>query len=247
MSRITYLLTFSCCCFLSSFAQEVQITNLQVKGPNVIVQYNLIDERIDRSYSIHLYTSLDNYIQPVEMVSGDVGIDISVGANKKITWNAEEELGTGFSDGIKLEIKGQQYVPFIELDGIEEGMVVKRTKSQDLRWTGGRGDNILTLELYKGDRLVRGFGELPNTGNATMKIPSSVKPGKRYRYRVSDKRNRDEVVFSPYFDVQRKFPLWMKIGSGAAIGTFAYFLIQSLIPEKVPDIEGPPNIDELNN
>lgn len=244
MSKYKLLLALVFVGVLSANSQEVQITSLQAKGSNVIVQYNLIDERIDRSYSIRLYTSLDNYIQPVELVTGDVGIDIPVGANKKMIWNAKEELGDEFSDGIKLEIKGQQYVPFIELDGIEEGMVIKRNKAQDIRWTGGRGDNILTLELYKGDRLVRGFGELPNTGNATMKIPSSVKPGKRYRYRISDKRNRDEVVFSPSFDVQRKFPLWIKLGSGAALGTFGYFLIQSLIPENVPDIEGPPALPE---
>ncbi|WP_420317508.1 hypothetical protein [Ekhidna sp.] len=224
-------------------AQEVQITNIQMKGPDMIISYNLIDERIDRSYSMHLYTSLDNFIQPVEKVSGDVGVDISVGANKTITWNIKEELAD-FSDGLKVEIKGQIYVPFIELDGVEKGMIVKRGKISDIRWTGGRGDNILNVDLYQGDKLVRGLGELPNTGNAMLKIPNNVPPGKNYRYKISDERNRDEVVFSPTFEVKRKFPLLIKMGSGIAIGVFGYYLVKSLIPVNEPDIAGPPDLPE---
>ncbi|WP_425393064.1 hypothetical protein [Ekhidna sp.] len=222
-----------------SFSQEVQITNIQMKGPDMVITYNLIDERIDRSYSMHLYTSLDNFIQPVEKVSGDVGVDIPVGANKTIVWNAKEELGE-FNDGIKLEIKGQIYVPFIELDGVERGMILKRGKMTDIRWTGGRGDNILNVDLYQGEKLVRGLGELPNTGNANLKIPSNVPPGKGYRYKISDERNRDEVVYSPSFEVKRKFPLLIKVGSGITIGVFGYYLIKSLIPVNEPDISSPP-------
>lgn len=221
------------------FSQEVQITNVQMKGEDMLITYNLIDERIDRSYSMHLYNSLDNFIQPVKSVSGDVGIDIPVGANKTITWNIKEELGADFNKGIQVEIKGQVYVPFIELDGIERGMTLKRGKASDIRWTGGRGDNILSVDLYQGEKLVRGFGELPNTGSATLKMPSGVPPGKNYRYKISDERNRDEVVFSPAFEVKRKYPLAIQVGSGIAIGVFGYYLIKSLIPVNEPDIGAP--------
>jgi len=223
-----------------SNAQEVQITGIQMKGPDVIVHYNLLDERIDHSYSIHLYTSIDNFIQPVEKVEGHVGVDISVGANKTIIWHAKDELGVASHAGLKLEVKGQIYVPFIELDGIEEGMIVKRNQFNDITWSGGRGDNILTVELFQGKKLAKGFGELPNTGTAMIKIPSSVKPGKDYRYKISDERNRDEVVFSPSFEVKRKFPLWIKLGSAVTLGTVGYYLIKSLIPINEPDISAPP-------
>lgn len=51
-------------------AQEIQITNIQQRGEKVFVQYNLLDERLDRSYSVRLYTSMDNFIRPVEKVTG---------------------------------------------------------------------------------------------------------------------------------------------------------------------------------
>ncbi|MFK7952950.1 MAG: hypothetical protein AB8B73_08900 [Ekhidna sp.] len=229
-------------CFISAYvnAQEIQITNIQKKGEDISVTYNLIDERIDRSYSIHLYTSQDNFIQPVKLVKGDVGVDISVGPNKTITWKAKEELGADFTGGMKLEIKGQIYVPFVELDGIEEDMIIKRGKPTDLVWFGGRGDNILSVELYRADQLVKSFEELPNTGSASLVIPTNVKPGDNYMYRISDSRNRDEVVFSNKFIVQRKIPLIPKIAGGTFISIAGYFLIKSLIPVVEPDISVPP-------
>ncbi|MGB3467146.1 MAG: hypothetical protein WBA74_17830 [Cyclobacteriaceae bacterium] len=223
-------------------AQEIQIINIQQRGDKVTLQYNLLDERLDRSYSVRLYTSMDNFIRPVENVTGDVGVDIPVGPNKTITWNAKEELGEFYSGGIKLELKGQVYVPFVELDGIEKGMTLKRGVPNDLVWFGGRGDNILSVELYQKGKLVKSFDELPNTGKASIMIPTKVKPGQDYQYRVSDSRNRDEVVFSKPFIVKRKIPLGTKITLGTVVGVGAYFLIKSLIPVTEPDIEGPPTL-----
>lgn len=229
-------------CFISAytFGQEIQITNIQMKGEDISVTYNLIDERIDRSYSIHLYNSQDNFIEPVKLVKGDVGVDISVGPNKTITWKAKEELGADFTGGMKLEIKGQIYVPFVELDGIEENMIIKRGQPTDLVWFGGRGDNILNVELYRGDQLIKSFEELPNTGSASLTIPTNVPPGEGYLFRISDSRNRDEVVFSNQFIIQRKIPLLPKIGAGTFLTIGGYLLIKSLIPENVPDIPEPP-------
>lgn len=204
------------------------------------VNYNIIDERQDRSYTIRLYSSLDNFIRPLELVSGDAGVDILVGPNKSITWKAKEELGADFNGGLKLELKGQLYVPFVELDGIEEGMTLKRGAPNDLVWFGGRGDNILLIELYKGDKLVKSFDEYPNNGKAEITIPSGVKPGNGYRYRISDSKNRDEVVYSKPFSVQRRFPLIPKASLFTMLGIGGYFLVESLIPVNEPDIVEPP-------
>lgn len=225
---------------LNLLAQEIQITNIQQRGGIISVQYNLLDERLDRSYSVRLYTSMDNFIRPADKVSGDVGVDIPVGPNKTITWNAKEELGEFYNGGIKIELKGQVYVPFVELDGIQANMTFKRGTPSDLVWFGGRGDNILSVELYQNDRLVKSFEELPNTGKASIMIPTNVKPGTKYRYRISDSRNRDEVVFSKPFAVKRKIPLGTKLTAGTILGIGAYFLVQALIPVVEPDIDGPP-------
>jgi len=79
-----------------AIAQEVDITHVELQGSDVIIHYNLQDEDLNRRYSLHLYNSIDNYIQPIEKVSGDIGVDIAVGDNKKVVWHAMEELGEDF-------------------------------------------------------------------------------------------------------------------------------------------------------
>jgi hypothetical protein len=221
-----------------AYAQEIQIMNVQMKGENIEVMYNLLDERIDRSYTVNLYTSKDNFIQPMEEVSGDVGVDIPVGNNKKLIWHAKKELGQDFEGDLALELKGNYYVPFITIDGITEGREFERGKEHDIIWSGGRGDNILNFELYRGDDLIVSFEERPNNGNTSIQIPVKVKPGEDYRFRISDKRNRDDVVYTDYFVIKRKVPLSLQLVGTAVVGVGAGILIQFLIPE--PPIGDPP-------
>lgn len=222
------------------WSQQIDITNIQLRDKVVEISYNIVDERIDRTYQIDLYNSIDNFIQPMEAVSGDVGVDIKVGANKKIIWDVEKELGSGYKGALSLEVKGNFYVPFITIDGISEGREFKRSVAYDFNWAGGRGDNILNFELYQGDNLVRGFEERPNTGNTKITIPSNVKPGDNYRFKISDANNRDEVVFTEAFKIKRKFPLYQKIGAAFILGVGVGILVDNLIPEKEFEIETAP-------
>ncbi|MCB0494216.1 MAG: hypothetical protein KDC93_17555 [Cyclobacteriaceae bacterium] len=201
----------------SAYAQDVTITQVELQSNgDVLVHYNLQDERLDRKYSLYLYSSADNYIQPLENVTGDVGVDISVGGNKTLVWHAKEELGESFKGGVALELKGSIYVPFIALDGFDDYKVFKRGKPYDVTWTGGRGDNVLNFELYRDDDKVKVLEERPNVGNTTIIIPSDVKPG-RYKFKISDSRNKDEVVYTLDFRVKRKVPLGLKLGLMAVV------------------------------
>lgn len=225
---------------ISLFAQEIQISSVKLHNGEVEVHYNLLDERIDRSYSVNLFTSKDNFIQPMDNVRGDIGIDIPVGENKIVVWNAKEELGSTYDGALSIELKGNYYVPFILIDGLYQGMEFKRGKSNDLVWSGGRGDNILNFELYRGENLVKVFDERPNTGNTSIVIPKKIKPGDNYRYKISDTRNRDEVVFTETFQVKRKYPLGLQIGAAAIIGFGLGYLVKTLIPEEERIINEPP-------
>jgi hypothetical protein len=220
-------------------AQEVKITQVELQASgDVVVTYNLHDDRLDRKYSLYLYTSADNYIQPLSKVAGDVGVDLAVGENKKLTWKAKEELGETFKGGVALELKGGIYVPFVTLDSFDDYKVFKRGKPYDVTWTGGRGDNVLNFELYKGDNKVKVFEERPNVGNTIIVIPKDVKPG-RYKFKISDSRNKDEVVYTMEFQVKRKIPLLLQVGVVAAvIGGTAYLISSG--PDDESKIGEPP-------
>lgn len=212
---LALLMTFF---FSKALSQEVQINRIELDGGDVIVSYELLDENPDRRYSLHLYSSQDNFIQPLEFVEGDIGIDIDVGGNKKVTWHASEELGADFTGDMSLELQGNIYVPFIELESFEAYGTIKRGKPYDFTWAGGRGDNVLNFELYQEDKRVKVFEERANVGNTALIIPNDVKPGKNYRFRISDVRNMDEVVYSGTFNVKRKVPLVFKLGTAFAAG-----------------------------
>jgi hypothetical protein len=221
-------------------AQQVSIKQIELQtNGDVIISYDLLDDQADRKYSLYLYASTDNYIQPLEKVSGEVGVDLAVGGNKKITWHAKEELGEDFKGGVALELKGTTYIPFIALDGFDDYKVFKRGKEYDITWTGGRGDNILNFELYQGDEKIKVFEERPNVGNTVMVIPKDVKPG-MYRFKISDSRNRDEVVFTTDFEVKRQIPLVATIGVGVIVGAGAAVLVQMLSNNEEPKIGDPP-------
>jgi len=219
--------------------QEVNITQVELQASgDVVVTYNLKDERLDRKYSLYLYTSADNYIQPLAKVTGDVGVDLSVGENKKLTWHAKEELGATFKGGVGLEVKGGIYVPFVTLDSFDDYKTFKRGKPYDVTWTGGRGDNVLNFELYDGDNKVKVFEERPNVGNTIIIIPRDVKPG-RYKFKISDSRNKDEVVYTMEFQVKRKIPLLLQVGLVAAVvGGTAYLIASG--PDEESKIGEPP-------
>lgn len=229
MERIPNTLSASLLLCVLSFAanaQEVKImqVELQANG-DVAVSYKLTDERPDKKYSLYLYASTDNYIQPLQKVSGDVGVNLALG-DKKLIWHAKEELGVLFKGGVSLELKGNTYVPFITLDGFDDYKVLKRGKEYDVTWTGGRGDNVLVFELYQGENKVKVFEERPNVGNTTIVVPKDVKPG-RYKFKISDNRNKDEVVYTMDFRVKRKIPLLLDLGLAAVVGGAVIYLTGS--------------------
>lgn len=235
----TLLVLLSLALPFAGSAQEVKITQVELQANgDVQLTYNLKDDQLDRKYSLYLYTSADNFIQPLEKVTGDVGVDLTVGDNKKMTWRAKEELGETFKGGVSLEMKGSIYVPFIALDGFDDYKTFKRGKPYDVAWTGGRGDNVLSFELYRGDEKVKVLEERPNVGNTVIVIPSDVKPG-RYKFKISDSRNKDEVVYTMDFLVKRKIPLVATLGLAAVVaGTIGYFATAG--PDEEAKIGEPP-------
>ena len=111
----------------------------------------------------------------------------------------------------------------------------KRGKPYEITWEGGRGDNVLLFELYRDERKIHVFDERPNVGNSTFIIPADVKPGNNYRFKISDKRNKDEVVFTDSFRIKRKTPLAAKAGIGLiAAGLVGVLISTTGEPDEIP-------------
>ena len=83
MREISRIILCSICfivLYVHAYTQEVKITKLEINETHdVIIHYDLIDDNADRRYTLRLYNSIDNYIQPLEKVEGDIGVGIPVG------------------------------------------------------------------------------------------------------------------------------------------------------------------------
>ena len=222
------------------FAQDVRLQNIQIQGGDVRLTFDLLDEDPDRRYTLYLKNSSDGFIQPLKNVEGDIGPDIAVGNNKTIIWHAKEEMGSSFKGDVSLRIEGSIYVPFITLDGFEQYESIRRGTPVPLVWSGGRGDNIMNIELFRGDeRVALVHEDVANDGSHDLVLPGSVKPGKGYYLRIVDQRNNDDMVKTGTFAVKRKLPLGLTAGGGtilgAGIGGLVYYLLSGIKDPPPPD------------
>lgn len=218
-------------------AQDFNITKLELAGNNVVVTYDLLDT-VKRTYSIYLYSSNDSFGAPLVEVAGDVGLEVQPGRSRRITWNAQKELGPTFKGELGLEVRGKVYIPFVKLDGFDDFKSLKRGKTYRITWTGGRGNSVLNFDLYRGETKVFTYPNIANVGHYDMEI-GKFKPGKNYKLRVSDSKNKDDVVYTSTFKINRKIPLILPV-LGVAGLTYA---IITLWPQGEEDIVDPPTPD----
>ena len=244
LSKYKALLVLLTCIAFTSQAQEFSIKQLEVGPERLTLHYDLIDTVKDHTYSVYVYSSRDNFMTPLEKIAGDAGLEVRPGANRKIVWSAREELGPTFQGEIELEIRGRMYVPFIRFQGFQDMEVRKRGVPFLVKWSGGTRQNILNFQLYDKDgKLRHTFPNAPNNSEHRLTIPVSIKPGGDYYFKISDTKNKDQVVITPKFEIRRKYPLLLKVLPVLAIAGVAYMLL----PDPGPDeIEGPPGTPETN-
>jgi hypothetical protein len=199
------------------FAQETSLQQIELEGQLISIHYSLNDTTRGRTYVVNLYSSKDNFTSPLRRAVGDVGIEITPG-NKKIVLNAREEFGDAFEGKIAFEIRSKVYIPFIKLQSFDKVPRRKRGRPFELLWTGGRPQNILRIDLLKGQTKAASFSNIANSGHAVVTIPPNVKYGEGYRLKIYDPKSIDEIVYSQTFTITRKIPLALKIASVVLVG-----------------------------
>ena len=239
MKTRTFIIGLFCLMATVSRGQEFSIRTTEITADEVIVHYDLLDTTRNRTYTVFVYSSRDNFLTPLTKLSGDVGIEVRPGVNRRIVWSSKEELGATFDGEVELEIRGRVYIPFIRFEGFQEISVRKRTVPFLVKWSGGTRQNILDFQLWRGNKLVYTFPNIPNAYEYKLVIPRSVRPGEDYYLRITDTKNKEQVVTTPKFIVKRKIPLLVKVLPVLGVGYLAYVLTK-----KEPDVAeapGPPN------
>lgn len=241
-SWLVFLTTvFLVAVFASANSQSITIQSIAVGEGKVMLNFSLEDSDPSRRYTLRLYSSIDNYVQPLEKVSGNIGVDQRVGGGKQIIWDARAEQDSSFNDYVAFEIRAFIYIPFIEMGNLSDFETFKRGKSYTLSWSGGRGDNVLNFELLKaGKKTGIVFNGIANIGTYEMTLPKNTKPGRDYSFRIADQHNNDEVVFTNPFKVKAQIPLIAKVAGGAVLAA-AGIIIYNIIEKNNSDPQEIPN------
>ena len=213
IAKIKFLsfLTYLAIAPLHIYSQTVEIENIAIRDGKVSIKYNLLDSIQGRHYTVRLYSSRDEFLNPLNELSGDHGMEILPGSRKTIEWNARQELGSGFNGDVALELRARVYIPFINVDDFDDIKTLTRHRKYSLTWSGGRPSNILNFNLYRDDEKITTFSNIANVGHHDLEIPAHIKPGKGYYFLISDIKNKDEVVKTNEFKVRRKIPLALKV------------------------------------
>lgn len=220
MTKLYFLLTLLSFFALPLFSQDFKVNRVELAAGKVNIYYDLIDTTA-RGYTINVYASRDNFIAPLQKVTGDAGLEVKAGKAKKIVWDAPAELGPDFDGKVAVEVRGRVYIPFVRFERFEEYKAIKRGKPYNISWTGGTPQNILNFELYKGEKKVSTFTDIANTGKYKLTLPTSVKPGNNYKFKITDSKNKDEIVYTSNFTVKRKVPLLLKVIPVLGLGVLA--------------------------
>jgi len=221
------------------YGQQLEVKRIELSGADVIFHYTLSDSVAGRSFTINLYTSRDNYINPLERLSGDFGLQVKAGNDRKVIWHAQQELGNSFDGKVAVEIRARVYVPFIMFDGFNK---IKKGKPTDLTWRGGSRQHMLNFELYnkKGERVtVLNANTNAAANHTTVTLPGDVKAGKGYKFRIVDSKNKDLAVESTPFTIKRKVPFLLIALPIVAGGVVASQFINP--PGEDGNIPDPPN------
>src|SRR6267142_1510893 len=138
-----FLLTAGLLNFKQVAAQDFSITLVELTPESLVVHYDLADTTRNRTYTVSMYSSSNNFLTPLTKATGDIGLQVKPGINRRIVWDAKGELGGLFDGEVELEIKGRIYVPFLRFEGFQAIEVKKRATPFLVKWSGGSRQNIL--------------------------------------------------------------------------------------------------------
>lgn len=238
--RVSLLLTAITLSYYS-FSQSIEKIRIEPQGAKVLVTYDLNSDNPNDRYNVRIYGSHDDFRQPLLIVRGDVGDNISPGTNKLIEWYAREELGA-FSGSLSIEIRLFESRTAFYIQSPYAKSSSKRGKGLLINWSGGDIDDNVQIDLYRqGAKLSTIANSAENSGNFDWTVPKSMKPSSQYQVRIQSINNPNVQAFSGHFSIRPKLGLGIKIGPAAIVAGLVGCLVGGCFDDPGPqDLPSPP-------
>lgn len=207
---------------LVAFSQQIENVKATVSGDHVIITYHITNASPGTHFRVQLYASHNNFSAPLTQVSGDVGdVDIADGGERRIDWNAKDELQT-YSGDISFEVRAAPVIVPLVLKSPVAGTVIKKGKTANIAWSGGSQSQSVVIELLHNGDLVQQVGQTPNSGNYSWDVPGALEKGGGYQFRITA---GTEQATSSSFTIKKKTSALVYIAPVAVAGGAAALLL----------------------
>lgn len=230
-------------------AQEIKDVRASFDGEKVIITYDLAFDDPTQKFKIALYSSHNNYERPLSLLLGDQGDNVVPGERNRVIWDTKSALPPDFDSDLTIKVKATKIIAVVnEASAMRLSMkpfdksVVKKGKTLEVKWVGGRPDEKINIELFKDNVIQQKITQTENKNSYAWTVSKKNATGKNYVVRISKADNPTEVSNSQFFQIKPRTPFIVKVLPVLAIGGVIYFLSGSKSGE---DGGTTPTVDDL--
>lgn len=200
-----------------------------------MITYDLNATEAGQKFKVSLFSSHDNYTQPLALLTGDAGDNVLPGKNHRVTWDVKNSVPPDFEGEIRIKVKAARLVPVPEPIKTEAAskLVIKpliqnsykKGSTIEMSWAGGLAGDKLIIELLKGGEVRQKIAEKANSPQTwSWRVPKDMKAGKDYVVSVTNSSRGGDRATSQVFSIKPKIPLLLKIAPVIAVGGALAFL-----------------------
>jgi len=205
-------------------AQKIENVKATINGDDIIITYDLSGTE-GQEFKINLYASNSNFSKPIVKASGDIGNRITPGKDKRVVWNAKNEI-PDYKGDLVIEVRGEAGVVSSSVRPLSflspSGGGVKRGKMMNISWSGGSPSESIELNLLKDGAVTQKISEQGNNGVYSWQVPQGTKAG-TYQLRLIGGASGE--VTSANFKIKPKVSLLVKVLPVVAVGAAAAVLL----------------------
>ena len=234
---------------LSTRAQTVDNVISVYDGEKMVITYDLNATDAGQKFKVSLFSSHDNYTQPLTLLTGDAGDNVLPGKNHRVTWDVKNSVRPGFEGEIRIKVKAVRLVPVMEPVKTEAAskLVIKpliqnsykKGSTIHVSWAGGQAGDKLLIELLKGGEVQQKIAEKANSPQTwSWLVPKDMKAGKDYVVRVTNSSRGEDRAVSQVFTIKPKIPMLLKVAPVMVIGAAVYVITSGSKTSK-NDLPGP--------
>jgi hypothetical protein len=228
MSQHRRLILLCLSFFALSQAQSQSIENIQTTfdGEKVLITYDLIHKDPTEKFKVNLFSSHDNFTNPLLYAVGSLGESVAPGKGLTVIWDVKSALPVNFDGNIIIKVKALLIaVPKLNFTSLDRKSY-KKGRVVTMKWDGGSPGDKINIDLYrKGQLQSQIAGTVDNSKSFSWNMPRNTKKGGGYFIRISNPNRPNDVSNSQTFKIKPRTPFIVKFLPFALLGGAVYFLL----------------------